>query len=363
MGRQKSRQALRTKTDYRMLALFKFFALQIQRSFRGHYSRKFKANHADRKRFIATIEDSGRKVRDMMYQYSMDQAIREEQEVRDKREQHFKLHAGNLHHLVSTHQIRGIYNPPQQYLEVPTWQEVPVEDHVRGVIRDLLRTRGVSKSGLVPDLNGSRRIPLKGLKSRLSVQASAPYESLEQDRAKRQTLHKILTADKGAWFAGGKTNVINSATVPLSTGDPYIDANLNPLLKRGVPKDQKQLLESARLQKPLFIPPLDRPFYSRSGGNKSSTLPSDLFDVIGEAEESGGVTNRKFGTTSRFGVPESCDNRPPGGVLPAPPPRASTMRTSRPRVNMIRIKARPTVDPHTHQTANNHPEDSSDDEY
>ena len=341
MGRQRSRGELRSKNERRMLSLFTFFAIQIQRSFRGHYSRKYKANHADRKRFIATVQESGRQVREMMYQYSMEQAMREEHDALEKREKEFRETATGLHHLVSTHQIRGVFNPPTQYLEKPTWQDVPVEDHVRGVIRDLLRTRGIPKSGLVPDMHGSRRIPLKGLKTRLSVQASAPYESLDKEKSRKLALHKILTADKGSWFAGGKVRLLDQSAPPLNASEPYIDANLNPLLKRGVPRDQKQLLESARSQKALFDPPLERPFYQRSGGNKSSVMPNDVFDVIGDAEETGGVTQRKYGTTSRFGVPESCDARPPGGVLPAPPARASTLRTSRPRVNTYQIKVRP----------------------
>lgn len=341
MGRQRSRGEFRFKNEQRMLALFNFFAIQMQRSFRGYYSRKYKANHADRKRFIATIEESGRKVREMMYEYSMEQAMREEQDVRERREKQFKAAAENLHHLMSTHQVRGVFNPPQQYLDVPTWKEVPVEDHVRGMIRDLLRTRGIPKSGLVPDMHGSRRIPLKGLKNRLSVQASAPYESLDQERSRNRTLHKILVASKGAWFAGGKTKLLDKDAPPLNASEPYMDANKNPLLMRGVPRSQKQLLESAKTQRALFNPPLDRPFYSRSGGNKSAVQPNDVFDVIGEAEETGGVTQRKYGTTSRFGVPESCDNRPPGHVLPAPPPRASTLRTTRPRVNTYQLKVKP----------------------
>jgi len=342
MGRQQSRRELRAKNERRMLSLFTFFAIQLQRSFRGHYSRKFKANHADRKRFIATVQESGRQVREMMFRYSMDQAMQEERDALERREKEFKATASGLHHLVSTHQIRGVFNPPAQYLEVPTWQDVPVEDHVRGVIRDLLRTRGIPKTGLVPDLHGSRRIPLKGLKTRLSVQASAPYESVEKEKSRKLVLHKILTADKGgSWFAGGKVRLLDQSAPPLNASEPYVDPNMNPLLKRGVPRDQKQLLESARSQKALFDPPLERPFYLRSGGNKSAVLPNDVFDVIGEAEETGGVTQRKYGTTSRFGVPESCDNRPPGGVLPAPPARASTLRTSRPRVNTYQIKVRP----------------------
>lgn len=50
---------------------------------------------------------------------------------------------------------------------------MPIEEHVRGVVKDLLRTRGVAHTGMVTDINGTKKIPLKGLKYRLSVQVRA----------------------------------------------------------------------------------------------------------------------------------------------------------------------------------------------
>ena len=339
-GRLEFDKRVLAKREKRVYALFKYFSMQIQRCFRGYYSRKYKSNHSDRKRFIGDLEETGRKVREMMYNYSMDQAIREEREAKEKEERDFDFYASNLHHLMSTQQIPGVFNPPKEYMIAPTWRDQPVEEHVRNTIKDLLRTKGIPKTGLVLDMNGTRKVPLRGLKSRLSVQASAPYESLKQDKQSKQLLHQILTREKGPWFAGGKTDVINPKPQPLSSGDPYVDPNINPLLKKGVPESEKQLIESAKSQKALFNPPLKRAFYPRAGGNKSSAHPNDLFDIIGDAEESGGVLQRAMGTTSRFGLPESCDNRPPGGSAPAPPLRASTIRSNRPRINKFTIKAK-----------------------
>ena len=338
-GRQEFHERKMKKRDGKTYALFKYFAMQLQRIFRGYYSRKYKSNHSDRKRFIGDLEETGRKVREMMYQYSMDQAIREEREAKEKEDRDFAFYASNLHHLMSTSAIPGVFNPPREYMIAPTWRDQPVEDHVRNTIKDLLRTKGIAKTGLVFDINGTRKVPLRGLKSRLSVQASAPYESLEKAKEDNMLLHNVLTKDKGPWFAGGKTDIINPKIVPLSTGDPYVDVNMNPLLKKGV-ATQKELSGSAQSQKALFAPPLEKPFVSSAGGNKSSVHPNDLFDIIGDAEESGGVLNRAMGTSSRFGLPESVDNRPPGGSAPAPPLRASTIRSNRPRINKFTIKAK-----------------------
>ena len=59
------------------------------------------------------------------------------------------------------------------HIQTPTMNGVPVEEHIRAVVKDLLRTRGIAKTGLVTDLHGSRKIPYKGMKNRLSLQVSA----------------------------------------------------------------------------------------------------------------------------------------------------------------------------------------------
>ena len=234
--------------------------------------------------------------------------------------------------MTSTKRIRGVFNPPPEFLNVPTLHDIAVEDHIRGVVRDLLRSRNMlTKTGLVPDLHGSRKIPLKGLKNRLSIQASAPYDAVRVDKQRTQLLHKLLTASKGSWQCGGKTTIIDHNDAPLCVGDPFVDAWGNPLKRRGVPESQKQLLESTYTRKALFVTHEERPFYVRTEGNKSSVLANDLFDVIAEAEESGGTAQRYMGTSARFGLPTSADNRPAGGngTIPAPPLRTSTVKNAR----------------------------------
>ena len=117
-----------------------------------------------------------------------------------------------------------------------------------------------------------------------------------------------------------------------------MDQWANPMLVKGVPKDQKQLLESARTQKALFATHVEKPFVSKVGGNRSTVLPNNLFDVIAEAEETGGAVHRHLGTgTSRFGLPASADSRsgtehPPDSTIPAPPLRtSSTLRSTQTR--------------------------------
>lgn len=190
-----------------------------------------------------------------------------------------------------------------------------VEDHVRGVVKDLLRTRGITKKGLVTDINGTKKIPLKGLKYRISVQASAPYDAVEREARNKKMLHRILTStkDKNYFFAGGRTKLLDKSAKPLSCDDPFMDSWANPMLIKGVPESEKQLLQSSKMsRKALFaLGPMftgAKPFVTRTGGNRSAVLANDVFDVIAEAEETGGAAQRHLGTkTARFGLPASAD--------------------------------------------------------
>lgn len=326
--------------------MFHYFCLQVQRCFRGYYSRRYKHNFYSRKNYIKQVEEKGNEIRAAISKYSHDQLLREDQESRKQADDDFRTNAQNLHHLMSTKRIRGVFNPPEEFMNVPTLHDIPVEEHIRGVVRDLLRTKGVAKVGLVPDIRGTKKIPLKGLKNRLSVQASAPYDTVKIDKQQTKLLHRLLTAGKGNFFTGGKTHLIDNKEDPLCKGDPFCDAWANPLMQRGVPASQEQLKESAYIRKALFVYPPEKPYYTRTDGNKSTALPNDLFDVIAEAEETGGAVQRYMGTSARFGLPTSADNRPPegNGTIPAPPLRTTTIHPARSNVRTVKVRVK-TINP------------------
>jgi hypothetical protein len=171
----------------------------------------------------------------------------------------------------------------------------------------------------------------------LCLQASVPYDVLEKERIRQKILHDILTRDKtGPFISGGKTRVIDNPMTPLCANDPFMDAWSNPLLMRGIPKNQQDLIERAHSRStcPTFSGERDdkgQPFYLSVSGNKNPVLPNTLFDTIHEAEESGGVTRRHLTltSTSRYGLSERCDARFAGGDLPAPPQQDATLRPSK----------------------------------
>jgi len=140
-----------------------------------------------------------------------------------------------------------------------------------------------------------------------------------------------MDRNKKFFVSGGKTDIIDTKFTPMSVGDTYVDPWANPMTVRGVPKDQNELLESAYHRKAFFATPPEVPFLTRTGGNNSVSQPNDLFEIIAEAQQTGGVLQRHLGNSMRFGVPDNYDYRPIDGTAPMLPPRSSSLRVTRPK--------------------------------
>lgn len=190
----------------------------------------------------------------------------------------FKKVSSNLHHLVSTRSMPGIYNSPYVADNPPTAMGIPVEEHLRAGVKDLLRTRLTGKVKMTKDLNGTKRIPIRPPPSRLSLQATGPYDAVEQAQKMEAKL------GKRRWM-GGARNILGGGKVQdppyirgVSEGTPFLDMFKNPFFMRGEPDKQGE--------KPLV------PFYTTVGGNKSSVQPNGLFDIILDADIGGDVTKK-----------------------------------------------------------------------
>ncbi|CAM9779590.1 unnamed protein product [Pylaiella littoralis] len=330
-GRARAQKVLETTLARERMAVYHYHALAIQGAFRGYQSRKYNYNHARRKGYLQEVVDAGDAVRAELREH--EQALLEKEEAEREVAGQAKLHAiaQNLHHLVSTKSISGVFNSPYMRLcgRVPTIRGVEVEQHLTISAKDLLRTRGYVKRGLEKDLNGQRRIPLRGRESRRSVQAQDPYDLPQKAEKFDQTISRLKRIGPREFHAGNRV-----ALAPykrgIADGTQFLDPWRNPYLVRGVPR------EEAEMHRPLNETTLgkfpEKPFYVAVGGNKSTVLPNGVFDIILEAEQTGGVVRTHNGRTRRFGVPDTCDvkdNVVPGSTLffPPSPPKE---RPSRP---------------------------------
>ena len=120
--------------------------------------------------YLENVKRAGEHVRESMNCYADKLREEEEEKAQIRKQEEFKELTENLHHLISTKHVPGVYNPRPNLLERPTVNDVPVETYLRGAIKDLLKTKGIKKTGLVRDLNGTLKVPLKGAKNRLSLQ-------------------------------------------------------------------------------------------------------------------------------------------------------------------------------------------------
>jgi hypothetical protein len=204
-----------------------------------------------------------------------------------------------------------------------------VEEHISTVAKESLKSKNRLRQTLdvmKPDINGTMKIPLKGLKNKLSLQASVPYDTVQKEQRLESRLNtlKILGQDKHflatsqdkrghsmrivedsrdqLFLAGGRSKLLQNTAASLNAGEPYTDPWMNPFNRRGERHPAPNVSNI--------------PFVSAVGGNKSTALPNNIFDVIADAEETGGSVKRHLGKSSRFGVPNNSDCR---DVLPKPP--------------------------------------------
>eukprot|EP00441_Pelagodinium_beii_P017254 CAMPEP_0197659874 /NCGR_PEP_ID=MMETSP1338-20131121/49547_1 /TAXON_ID=43686 ORGANISM="Pelagodinium beii, Strain RCC1491" /NCGR_SAMPLE_ID=MMETSP1338 /ASSEMBLY_ACC=CAM_ASM_000754 /LENGTH=379 /DNA_ID=CAMNT_0043237035 /DNA_START=21 /DNA_END=1157 /DNA_ORIENTATION=+ len=131
------RRAKATRFQRQRRLNFHFFhhcAAVIQKFFRGYSSRRHLHSFYSRKQYLGKIEKRGEwtseylthehKERMMMARYEEDRQMRHE----------FDNLAGELHHLVSTKAIAGVYNPPYNDA-LPRAFDKPIEQHLRDSCR------------------------------------------------------------------------------------------------------------------------------------------------------------------------------------------------------------------------------------
>lgn len=172
------------------------------------------------------------------------------------------------------------------------------------------------KKTLIRDIYGTLKVPLTGYqKYRLSLQASTPYDIMKEHEKKEKILHNILVNNRKIFLAGGKTKLLAKDTPSILINIPYMDPWANPYNFKGVPESQSQLLKSSHDFKPYFVTQNSlknktQSYVTSVGGNHSTALPNNLFDVIKESSEFGGAVHRNLGVTNeRFGLANTMDSR------------------------------------------------------
>jgi len=129
-GRVAAASVLRDRARFRHMQFFHHCSTTIQKTFRAFWSRKYLHDFYARKAYLGTVVARGDRVRDFLNKKYEQEVAGKGGENEIKLKEEFQKVTSQLHHLVSTKAIPGIYNPPYCE-EVPKAFGKPVETHLR----------------------------------------------------------------------------------------------------------------------------------------------------------------------------------------------------------------------------------------
>ncbi|KAL4111149.1 hypothetical protein PRIC1_002830 [Phytophthora ramorum] len=251
-------------------AVLDFYAVIIQKLARGVHSRTNRLDFRKRKAYISELAAKGDCMRRMLEENLREQQIQEKSESEKAARAELVKITQDLHHLVSTRAVAGIYNSPMQPASTTSFG-VPVETHIRENARRIVTSR------LAATIPPSRLTPYPP-SNKATLQATAPYDAVQRETRKQTKYHKLRrmgTTDFAAVY-NPEQDVARKRNAPgINAGIEYLEDCRNPYKKRGVPRNKRDLLPQLTT---LGHAP-ETPFYLTSGGNKSKVLANDRFDV------------------------------------------------------------------------------------
>ncbi|KAL3663325.1 hypothetical protein V7S43_011733 [Phytophthora oleae] len=251
-------------------AVLDFYAVVIQKLARGVQSRTNRLDFRKRKAYIGELAAKGDHMRRMLEENLQKQQEQEQIDSEKVARAELVKVTQDLHHLVSTRAIAGIYNSPMQPASTTSFG-VPVETHIRENSRRVVTSR--LESSQLP----SKLTPYPP-SNKATLQAAAPYDAVQRDTRKQTKYHKLRrigTSDFAAVY-NPEHDVVQKRNAPgINAGIEYLEDWRNPYKKRGVPRTKRDL--HPQLSTLGRYP--ETPFYLTHGGNKSKVLANDRFDV------------------------------------------------------------------------------------
>jgi hypothetical protein len=194
--------------------IFEYSAREIQRVYRGYFSRKYRHDFYARKAYIQQVLMQGEQLRGECQRNMEEQIAIAEEEYQQKEAEEFQRLTSGLHHLISTKTSPGIYNSPYLYGNVPTVHDVPLEDHLRMSSKHTVQSQmhGASSRAIraLRDARRTKKAPAatnlvmgpfavidedrlqKMHEKRISVQADSHYDAMREAEKLEKKLTKAL---------------------------------------------------------------------------------------------------------------------------------------------------------------------------
>lgn len=158
---QKTWRAFQTRMYYRFMVQRAYFimkmnfynemAVRIQKRWRGHYVRKCIHNYYEMKNYFRGLSMKNQIVRKELEEYEQTKKKEQEKKAIEKEERRKRYQARKMHYLLSTEQIRGIYNSP--YRQYPSEIEYRLK-HSRPLSHTILHKKDFTEGLVDPSIPG-----------------------------------------------------------------------------------------------------------------------------------------------------------------------------------------------------------------
>lgn len=134
LARVRTRALRLERTKALNTVFFEHCASVIQKFFRGWWSRRYLHDYYGRKGYLEKVAKRGDYTKEYLRRYNATKVAEAKAEEESQMRNEFDNLAGELHHLVSTKSIAGVYNPPYNDI-LPKAFEKPIEQHLRDSCR------------------------------------------------------------------------------------------------------------------------------------------------------------------------------------------------------------------------------------
>ena len=122
---------------------FAYHATIIKKHWLGYRCRRNKLDYKERKRYLEIIKRKNEESLAQLQEYALAVQYETDRKKEEEERKYFNHIASNLHHLVSTKNIPGVYNP--RYVSEESKPQVfnaDVETHLKAVFKSNLKAKG-----------------------------------------------------------------------------------------------------------------------------------------------------------------------------------------------------------------------------
>lgn len=157
------------------------FAVLIQKTFRGFFSRKWRSNYYQQKAYLKVVEERSQQVMKSIAEHQMESLEAEERRKQTDLLAAFAATTKDLHHLVSTQAIPGVFRDPLSGMSKQTVFDGRIED-------TLIALKAPVKKHKAADLFPTNTLGC-------TLQASSRYDIVKTARQMETKLDKLTRLD------------------------------------------------------------------------------------------------------------------------------------------------------------------------